>query len=325
MRFRYGAIVAIFLLGLLLFVPFCVGEAHAEQTPMAAENNEAATVDIGVYLLTISDFDSLKGTYHLEFYVYMYWNPMVTTEPDLQLINAISYTNETVSREYTEGGEMVWQMYRATMFTTPDGKNYPFDSIEIKVVIEDDVHDISQTKFDWITGKSGVDDLFITSGWDQKGTSYNITSHTYPWDKTYSQATFSLKLERRSLSSAGNILLPPIIFCFVSFLAFIISPVKESPLMVRLSLGTGMIISAVLFHVAQSAMLPPFGEIRMLDIIMISSYTAIAISIFVTVMCHVYHAKGSPDKKVLALNRNGLVLALLTPFICYLVLAWIFL
>jgi len=215
-------------------------------------------------------------------------------------------------------------MYRASLFTTPDVKHYPFDTLSLDIILEDDSHDISNVTFEWADQRKVIDPMFHTEGWNQKGIGFNVTGHAYPWGETYSQAHFSLVLERKSISSTANILLPPLIFCFVSFLAFIISPVKENPLMVRLSLGTGMIISAVLFHVAQSSALPPFGEIRQLDIIMISAYMAIAISVLVTVLCSVNHTRGAPDDKVLRLNRDGLLVALAAPFITYIVLYVLF-
>jgi len=293
-------------------------------TTARADQPSESVVNVGIYLLSLSNFDALKGTYDLEFYVYMFWNPQEASEPNLQVINAMKVTNETVSTTFTNGGEVVWTMYRATLFTTPDVKHYPFDTLSLEVILEDDAHDISNVTFQWTNQENVLDGMFQTVGWTQNGMDFNVTEHEYPWGETYSQAHFSLVLERKSISSTANILLPPVIFCFVSFLAFIISPVKESPLMVRLSLGTGMIISAVLFHVAQSSALPPFGEIRQLDIIMISAYMAIAISIMVTVLCSVHHARNAPDAKVLKLNRDGLITAMAAPFITYAILYILF-
>jgi hypothetical protein len=324
-RTKYAAL-ALVLVAVLSFASLMAMPASGDDGLPTIGTNQPADgeVNIGIYLLSLSNFDPLKGTYDLEFYVYMFWNPQLTSEPNLQVINAIKVTNETVSRTYNMGGEGVWIMYRASLFTTPDVKHYPFDTLALDVVLEDDAHDISNVTFLWTHQEQVLDSMFQTEGWNQKGMDFNTTEHSYPWGDTYSQAHFSLVLERKAISSTANILLPPVIFCFVSFLAFIISPVKENPLMVRLSLGTGMIISAVLFHVAQSSALPPFGEIRQLDIIMISSYMAIALSILVTVLCSVYHTRGAPDEKVLQLNREGLMIALAAPFITYAVLYLLF-
>jgi hypothetical protein len=325
-RYRLGIFAVLLLLGLMAFSPLITQDAQADavipSSPAAPSTD--TMVDIGIYLLSISNFDSVKGTYDLEFYVYTYWNNQVTEKPSLVILNAMKVSNETVLEEMRSGGMASWNMYRATLFTSPDQKHYPFDTIDIQVIIEDDTHDISQINFLWISEQSGVDNMFQASGWNQKGTNYSVSEHSYPWGKDYSQAKFSIVLERKSLSSAVNIMLPPLIFCFVSFLAFIISPVKDNPLPVRLSLGTGMIISAVLFHVAQSSALPPFGGIRQLDIIMMSAYAAIAISLLITVLCHVYHSRGWPDEKVKKLNRDGMFLAIATPFVSYAILYLLF-
>lgn len=315
------ALVAMLSLSPLLALPASADEGLSE---VGSAQPSDGTVSIGIYLLSLSNFDALKGTYDLEFYVYMFWNPDTSSEPNLQVINAMRVSNETVSRTFTMGGESVWIMYRASLFTTPDVKHYPFDTLSLDIVLEDDAHDVTNVTFQWADREQILDPMFQTVGWNQKGMGFNVTEHSYPWGETYSQAHFSLVLERKSISSTANILLPPLIFCFVSFLAFIISPVKESPLMVRLSLGTGMIISAVLFHVAQSSALPPFGEIRQLDIIMISAYMAIALSILVTVLCSVYHTRGAPDAKVLKMNRDGLMIALAAPFVTYAILYILF-
>lgn len=326
MVFRPASILVIGLVLLAFVLSFPVPTVNAEPGihEMKAPDQGAQNVSVGIYLMSINDFDSVKGVYSLEFYLYVFWNPMFVGEPNFQILNAVEMKKEQVKVDHLDGGEAAWYLVHAKLFTTPDLKHYPFDTIPLKVIIEDASHDVSEVNLVWNQAESGVDDMFSTTGWIEQEIRYESDEHSYPWGRNYSQISFTFVLERNSISSAVNILLPPLIFCFVSFLAFIITPLKDISLPVRLSLGTGMIISAVLFHVAQSSALPPFGGIRQLDIIMMSAYVAIATSILITVLCHVYHARGRPDDVVKKINRLGLVLAVTTPVVVYVLLYILF-
>jgi hypothetical protein len=323
---RPGAVLVIglVLLAIVLSLPVPTVKADTGIDVVNAPGPEVQNVSVGIYLMSINDFDSVKGVYNLEFYLYVFWNSMVVDEPNFQILNAVDMKKELVKVEHLTGGEAAWYLVHAKLFTTPDLKHYPFDTIPLKVILEDASHDITEVNLVWDEAESGVDEMFSTAGWNEQGIRYESSEHAYPWGENYSQISFTFILERNSLSSAVNILLPPMIFCFVSFLAFIITPLKDISLPVRLSLGTGMIISAVLFHVAQSSALPPFGGIRQLDIIMMSAYVAIATSILVTVLCHVYHVRGRPDEQVKKINKFGLILALTTPIVVYVLLYILF-
>lgn len=317
-------VISLVFLAFMLSLPVPAAASDTDVDLFQAPDEEAQNVSVGIYLMSINDFDSVNGVYNLEFYLYVFWNSLAIDEPNFQILNAVDMDKELVKVEHVTGGEASWYLVHAKLFTMPDLKHYPFDTIDLKIILEDASHDNSEVNLIWDEAESGVDDMFSTAGWNEMGIRYENYEHAYPWGENYSQIGFTFILERNSLSSAVNILLPPLIFCFVSFLAFIITPLKDMSLPVRLSLGTGMIISAVLFHVAQSSALPPFGGIRQLDIIMMSAYVAIATSIMVTVLCHVYHVKGRPDEQVNRINRFGLILALTTPIVLYVLLFILF-
>jgi hypothetical protein len=112
----------------------------------------------------------------------------------------------------------------------------------------------------------------VIPGWMILGLNYTVGEHLYTFGETYSQATFVMQVERDSLQSAIQIVLPPVIFCIVSSLSFFFRETKESYIALRLGLNSSMMISAVLFYYGQQSTLPSMSTFSIFDEIMIAVY-----------------------------------------------------
>jgi hypothetical protein len=208
----------------------------------------------------------------------------------------------------------VWYRVQATLFINPEFHSYPFDSQDLKIIIEDSTYNTSTVNYTPMTEILGVDQQFQIAGWKTQSYNTNVSNHEYPWGEEYSQLTYTIKLERDAGLTAAKLLLPPIIFCIVSGLSFFF---KADKITHRLGLGTSMLISAVMFHLSQTSALPPLPSLILIDKIMIAVYAFLASSLFATTLIYIDDEYWKDVDYTKIVNRAGGALTIILPFLIF--------
>jgi len=242
------------------------------------------------------------------------WENENLTPASFEFMNGRPTTKEKIYEATTDGVHETWYRVQATLFITPEFKSYPFDSQNLKIVLEDSKYNTSTFSYAPLDEMNGVDDQFRLAGWRIDSYRMEESTHDYPWGEQYSQITFTITIVRDAGLTAMKLLLPPIIFCIVSGLSFFF---KADKITHRLGLGTSMLISAVMFHLSQTSSLPPLPSLILVDKIMIAVYAFLASSLFATTLIYIDEEYWKDVDYTKLVNRLGGIITIILPFIVF--------
>ena len=311
---RSKIIIIWLIFTLTSFLVLSLASVNADNSIQHDVSTEENVITTGVYAISIGNFEFTKGTYIIDFYLVFRWSDQNLSPASFELMNGRAVSKEKIYEEVTNESSEVWYRIQANLFITPEFKNYPFDSQNLKIIIEDSKYNTSTLIYSTLTDFTGIDDRFTLSGWNIESYNFNVEEHEYPWGEEYSQLVYTVKLARETGPTIVKILLPPIIFCIVSGLSFFF---KADKITHRLGLGTSMLISAVMFHLSQTSSLPALPFLILIDKIMISVYAFLASSLLATTLIYIdeeYWKKVDYTRQV---NRFGAIFTIISPFIVF--------
>jgi hypothetical protein len=308
---RTTRISVIFLIFLVCSLVFSATSTAAQEEQLL---NEGTTINVGIYVISIGNFEFTKGTYVLDFYLMFQWENQNISPMGFEFMNGRATSKEKIYDVRTNSTSEVWYRVQANLFINPEFHSYPFDSQDLKIIIEDSTYNISTVTYTPMTDVLGVDQQFRIAGWKIQSYNTNVSNHEYPWGEEYSQLTYTIKLERDAGLTAAKLLLPPIIFCIVSGLSFFF---KADKITHRLGLGTSMLISAVMFHLSQTSALPPLPSLILIDKIMIAVYAFLASSLFATTLIYIDDEYWKDVDYTKTVNRAGGALTVILPFLVF--------
>jgi hypothetical protein len=248
------------------------------------------------------------------------WNNQNLSPASFEFMNGRPITKEKIYEARTNETNEVWYRVQANLFITPEFNSYPFDTQDLKIILEDSKFNTSTLNYAPKQDIIGTDEQFSIAGWKIQSSDIEVTNHDYPWEESYSQLTFTIKLTRDAGLTSTKLLLPPIIFCVVSGLSFFF---KADKITHRLGLGTSMLISAVMFHLSQTSSLPPLPSLILIDKIMIAVYAFLASSLFATTLIYIDEEYWKDVDYTKIVNRFGGILTLVLPFIVFAILYFI--
>ncbi len=314
--FKLAALATVALLALSL-VPLGSTEARAPEPIQTRQAVGANQVSVGIYVVGFGNFDANKGTYTIDFYMWMSWDATDAnfTALSYEFMNGRAGSTVKLSDETDGGVREVWYRIQAALYHEPDFSTYPFSEQSITIVIEDSKLTTDELVYVADVDGSGIDDSLSIAGWEMGDWSITATDNAYDnWGETYSQLVFQVDLNRAVTTTAIKTLLPPIIFCIVSGLSFAFKPDKIAN---RIGFGTSMLISAVMFHISQTASLPPMPSLMTIDKIMIATYGFLAASLFVTTVMYIDEEFWKDRDYTKQVNYYGAIIAIALPFIIY--------
>lgn len=280
----------------------------------------AAPVQVSVELHVISfgNYDVNKGTYTLDLYLHLWYDNASAPEgfevSRFEFMNGRAASKELLSDEDVDGQRDLWWRIQANLYSEPRFDRYPFDRQDLRLILEDAVHQDDELVYVPAVSGSGLDPDVKVAGWRIHDTDFGVETKEYPFDESYSRFTYALQVEREPLSAALRSFLPPLAFMVVSGLSFFLHPSKVGQ---RITFGTSMLISAVGFHVSQTVSLPTLGKLTLFDNVMLSSYAFLAASLVVTAL--IAHNEDITKREGLTqkYNRQGFWLSLALPFVVF--------
>ncbi|MCA1811847.1 MAG: hypothetical protein LC623_07555 [Halobacteriales archaeon] len=279
------------------------------------------TVHAELHLISVGSYDTAKGTYLMDFYLYLRWNaahaPANFTPERFEFMNGRAASRELLSDETgTDGFRDLWYRIQASLYSAPRFGNYPFDQQKLTIQLEDTVHPSDELVY--APGNTTLDSDAALAGWKESSFAPGVTTKEYPFGESYSRLQYTLALQREPVSSAMRTFLPPIAFMLVASFSFFFDRAQAAN---RLSLGTGMLITAVGFHISQTVALPPLGALTLFDKVMIAVYAFIAATLLVTTVLAFGERLRLPEKASRLINKRGALLAVLLPFVVFALLA----
>lgn len=196
----------------LLILPFTNVQAEEE---FATIGNDK-TVYVGIYVISIGNFEFSKGTYLVDFYLVFRWSNQNISPSNFEFMNGRAVSKEKIYESINEDYNEIWYRIQASLFTTPEFKDYPFDTQSLKIILEDSQNNISTLSYSPLEEVIDVSKDFSLSGWKIESFDLSVDKYDYKWGEEYSRAIFTIKLVREAGPNVVKILLPPIIFCLVS-------------------------------------------------------------------------------------------------------------
>lgn len=287
----------------------------------AAEPTEVA---VDLHVISFGNYDTAKGTYTLDFYLILRWDPAAAPEgftPEgFEFMNGRAAAKELLfGGQGDDGRQELWYRVQANLYSEPRFARYPYDRQELRLELEDAVHTVEELAYVEDISGSGLAEDVRVAGWRIAEAGASVGNVSYPFDEEYSRFTYSIEVERPALSTTLRSFLPPVTFMIVAGVQFLLHPSKVAQ---RLGLGTGMLISAVGFHVSQTINLPALGVLTLFDRFMIATYVFIACSLAVTTLIAYDEDYRKADlARRERVNRVGFLLTLAIPLAVFLLLA----
>ncbi|MDP3063215.1 MAG: hypothetical protein Q8O40_08415 [Chloroflexota bacterium] len=232
-----------------------------------------------MYLLNVGRLDTTTGAYTMDFYLSLRCDGPCPAGMSFEFMNGRATSTDKIVDETNE------RIYRiqAALNENLNLRAYPFDKHRLTVAIEDRDLPVDELVYEPDVETSGIDENVIVSGWQlNQDWQAEVVDHHYPESLggTFSRYVFSITIQRATLSAILKALLPALFIVSVGFLGLILGPDKLLP---RLTINTGALTAAVLFHLNLTSSIPPVGYLTYADKFMIINYVALLMGLGATV------------------------------------------
>ena len=277
-----------------------------------------------MYVINFGNYDVGKGTYVMDFYLTFRWDPAAApanfTPTRFEFMNGRASGSADKTTDATDpetGVREVTYRIQANLYNEPRFQDYPYDTQTLELVFEDAVNDATVLRYAPVMEGTGVDEGVRIPGWRLGEARLEEVTKTYPPDERFSRARFTVEISREPLSSTLKSFLPPVAFMTVAGLGFFFHPSKVAN---RITLGTGMLIAAVGFHISQTVSLPPVGTLILFDKVMIATYAFLVGCLVVSTLIAIDEDWWKDRDHTRTINLVGGILTVAAPGVTFLAL-----
>lgn len=250
------------------------------KSPFAKPNaGPPVRIKVGLLLNSVDDYNVKTGTFAADFFLSL---TSETAMPKLDL----QFPNGKVEQSEIMADKPTFKLYRLSgvFKSPPDLRKFPFDSQELKIIIEDDKRGIDQVRFSADGGHTQLARGFRALGWQVGFLEARAISQSYPDrfegdDLYYGRYVFTLGLDRFATSAAFTVFVPALVIVLISLLGMWVPP---SEMEVRSNSGAPMLAGAVLFHFGLMQELPATSYLTRADKLMLGVYIALSLGMLST-------------------------------------------
>lgn len=250
------------------------------RSPFAKPNaGQSVRIKVGFLLNSVDDYDVKTGTFTADFFL------SLTSARPMPSIRLASPNGKIDSVE-TLADKPTFKLYRyaGSFKSPPDLRTYPFDSQELRIVLEDDLRGTDQIRLVPDKERTQLARGFRALGWQVDYVEARALSQSYPDrfegdDLYYGRYIFAVGLERYATSAAFKVFVPAFVIVIIALLGMWVPP---SEMEVRANSGAPMLAGAVLFHFALMQELPATSYLTRADKLMMSVYFSLAIGMIST-------------------------------------------
>jgi hypothetical protein len=250
--------------------------------PDAAELVGKQVVRVGVYILSVGNLDTTTGTYTIDFFLNFKCETIPCDPSNFDLINSAAepFIEEQTTDE--ERGTEYYYRVRSNLQTRLDLKDFPFDSHQLKISLEDKLMNSDEYVFIVDPSLSGIDSSVLVSGWDlQPKLSADNENHEYKvYGESFSRARFFLEISHPWFSAFMKSIFAAIVIVGVGMLSFLMSYEDAQD---RIGLTSGTLASAIFYHLTLTSSVPPVGYLTYGDQFMILQYVFITAALATSV------------------------------------------
>jgi len=157
-------------------------------------------------------------------------------------------------------------------------------------------------------------------GWSSPTYETSTAINHYPVGLDSPRADMYILQNRIPFGAIIKTILPPIIFCIVSLASFLFQMHESSAFSLRVGINTSMLISAVLFNIAEQSNIPPITQLSLYNVFSASVTAFLAISLVVTVIGYVEWMRHQDKIHVSKVNKLGLALSIIITVLLFAIL-----
>lgn len=205
------------------------------------------------------------------------------------------FTNGKVDAKEVMADKPTFKMFRflGTFTSPPDLHDYPFDSQELTLEIEDDDNGTDQMVLEADPHHTHLDIGFQVPGWETAFTKARVVTHNFPDrfdhdDLYYARYEFSLGLRRHGTSAIFTVFFPAITIVLISLTGLLL---PRHELEVRANATVPMLAAAVLFHYSLAQALPATAYLTRADKLMMSVYVILGLHMLMTLLWFIFPEK----------------------------------
>ena len=277
---------------------------------------------IALWLINIYSFSYQQGTYTFDFYVVFFWSDPNIATADWYMMNGYpTYPGAKMLVSSYYNGTVKYEAYRvrATLNTPEEGKNYPFDKINLDIAIEllTVGYNINLV---WLPAATGIGSGYVNVGWTKPTFELTNSTSQYPLGVVSPRVDMYVKEQRNTYGAVVETIVPPLIFCIVSAVSFLFQMHENSAFSLRVGITTSMLITAVLFNIAQQNNLPPLTSLTFYDAFIDAVISFLAISLIVNILGYVEWMRNQDKRRVNELNRSGFIASVAVPILLFVTL-----
>lgn len=318
---RSSAVLAI-ALGVCLLIP--------RATAAATDPAKPKTCEVGVYLISLQDFDLSRGTFGADFWV---WSTCPTK--DLRPLDVMDFTNsvrvETRLPATFERNGVFWSYMKVSgVFRYQwNVRRYPFDRHTLRIVIENTNAPASEFMFHADRAGSQPSRDIALDGW--RITGFDIQEQTYVYDTTfgdpalagrkqsdYSRLLVSASVERTKRFSFVTLVAGVYVAFALSALAFLLGPYNGRR---RANLLAGTLFAVVVNQRVAESVIGRSEQITLLDEIHLVAMVAIFAIALAGVQAQRLFDRGATDEAT-RWDSRGLWVTSVSYVVVNLVLVW---
>ena len=249
-----------------------------------------AKVRVGIVLNQVHDYDIKEGTFQADFFLSM------TSEKPMPRIE-LTFPNGKVEKDDVDllTDKPTFKMYRfaGTFRSPPNLRQYPFDTQDLVIEVEDHNAGIDQLQFVPDEPHTHLGVGFGVTGWSISHLRARAIDFYYPDrfdddDLYYSRFKLSLGVTRYGTSAAFTVFVPAIVIVLIS-LSGLWLPREE--LEVRSNASVPMLAAAVLFHFALMQALLSIPYLTRADKVMMVVYVSLILNMLATWAWFVFDEK----------------------------------
>jgi hypothetical protein len=256
------------------------------RSPFADPTTETpARVRVAMLLNDVRTFDIKEGTFVADFFLSM------SSDRPIPAKN-FAFTNGTESSKQVLADTPTFKLFRYTgsFATEIDLRQYPFDTQDLTIEIEDDLVGIDQMRLIPDVKHTNLDVGFNVPGWEVEYLKARTLNHYYPDrfendDLYYSRYKVSLGIRRFATSAAFTVFVPALVIVLISLSGLWL---PRSEFDARVNTAAPMLAAAVLFHFALTQALPATAYLTRADKVMLGVYACLILNMAATMLWFIF-------------------------------------
>ncbi|MBF0546856.1 MAG: hypothetical protein HQM08_20620 [Candidatus Riflebacteria bacterium] len=252
-------------------------------------------VEVNIFVQSIGKLDFNAGKYVAEFELQM-TGPDENTpfSTDFEL-----YGGRIIKKEEQKSDDPATKIFRVEIENDLDSdfKRFPWDSQDLSIQFYNPSKSVKKQIYEVMeiaTGEKRIDEKVKLAGWIIKEDEpYVEEDSSLDSRKKYSVITFPITIKRLRFAATMKVFFPLIIMTLISFLALSIG---AGAAVNRLTILTGTLLAAVMFHLNAASSIPQIGYLTLLDKVFFGSYISFLLNLILTIVIMKYNEKKLEDK-----------------------------